>query len=56
MERPETHDDRADEDRPDFWFALKVGLGALAIHYVLGSIVSIAFLAGWLWGTRKEET
>ena len=41
------------------WFAAKVALGAVAANYLLGPVVVIVFLAGWLWGIRnlpKEDT
>ena len=36
------------------WFALKVALCMLAVSYVLGTPIAIAFLAGWLWGIRTK--
>jgi ABC-type spermidine/putrescine transport system permease subunit II len=36
------------------WFAVKIALGMLAVSYVLGTPIAIAFLAGWLWGTRTK--
>ena len=41
--------------RLDAWFALKVVLCMLVVHYAFGTMVSIAFLAGWLWGERKKD-
>lgn len=41
--------------RSNAWFALKVALCMLAVHYAFGTMVSIAFLAGWLWGERKKD-
>ena len=39
--------------RSDAWFAVKLGLGMLAIHYALGTVAAIAFAAGWLWGNWR---
>ena len=38
---------------PDPWFAVKIALGALAIHFTLGTFASIMFFAGWFWGVRN---
>jgi hypothetical protein len=40
--------------RESAWFAVKVVLGMLAVSYVLGTPIAIAFLAGWLWGIRTK--
>ena len=40
--------------RSDAWFALKIALGMLAVHYALGTVAAIMFLAGWLWGERNR--
>ena len=34
----------------DAWFAVKVALGGLLIHYVIGTIATIMFFLGWWWG------
>ncbi len=44
----------AKEDLGLAWFAVRVGLGLLAISYVFGPAVALAFLAGWLWGGRGK--
>ena len=36
------------------WFAAKVALGSVAVNYLLGPVVVIVFLAGWLWGVRDR--
>jgi hypothetical protein len=35
------------------WFAARVALGAVAVNYLVGPVVVIVFLAGWLWGVRN---
>jgi hypothetical protein len=35
------------------WFAARVATGAVAVNYLLGPMVVIVFLAGWLWGVRN---
>jgi hypothetical protein len=45
------------------WFAVKVALAGLALHFAgyaadcpaAGDAAAIVFLAGWLWGTRNIE-
>jgi hypothetical protein len=39
----------------DAWFAVRLGLGMLAIHYAFGTLAAIAFMAGWLWGIRDRD-
>ena len=38
----------------DAWFAVRLVLGMLAIHYAFGTLAAIAFMAGWWWGTRDR--
>ena len=37
------------------WFAVKVALGGLLIHYTLGSLAAIMFFFGWWWGETRRK-
>ena len=42
--------------RSDGWFAVKIALGGLLIHYALGTLAAIMFLFGWWWGETCRES
>jgi len=44
-----------DDSRAVAWFAVKVALGGLLIHYTLGSLATIMFFFGWWWGETRRK-
>jgi hypothetical protein len=45
-----------EDSRADAWFAVKIALGGLLIHYVLGTVATIMFLFGWWWGETRPRS
>ena len=43
------------DSRAKAWFAVKVALGGLLIHYMLGSLAVIMFFFGWWWGETRRK-
>jgi len=44
------------DSRADAWFAVKIALGGLLIHYALGTVAAIMFLSGWWWGEARRRS
>ena len=44
------------DSKADGWFAVKVALGGLLIHYTLGSLAAIMFFFGWWWGETNRRS
>jgi hypothetical protein len=43
------------EDRAAAWFAVRIILGGLLIHHILGTVAAIMFLSGWWWGETFQH-
>lgn len=44
-----------EESRSAVWFAVKVMLGGLAIHFIFGTLPAILFFAGYLYAKEAGE-
>ena len=53
---PPAGEQQAIEDsRAEAWFAVKVALGGLLIHYMFGTPAAIMFFFGWWWGETRRK-